>query len=400
MKRCTESRAFGVLGALVAFAAVPLACGRNHDGLALKPDPTGGSGGSGVGGTGGSGAEPHAGRGGLGVGGSATGGFGAKPSEPQGRSVTSFFHGIVDAERVAFCFARHDEAEPVLVGEPRPEGGLAYTSSFAVESIRGIDLSTTPVLPYVIAGELDLVDDLNCEQAVQLARDEMSAVTAAPGAGGAGGEAGGGGNGGTTEPPGPRLRVATLPEIPTGALADGYSSLYVAVGCLGGDAALVHALDDEACGRGYTPSAPTASAVLVTLSRAHAAGKLALQALHASLALPALTVSSAPPDTAVQASVPVAYNLQRGVISPRQPSTQLTLGDFGVELPGWRAQASIDGTVVISNRWNFVLGRAGIDAFEAGRGYTLVAVGPRGDIGARGFWNPGAIGLVDNDPAP
>ena len=402
MKRFTESHAYGAfapLALLLAPFALALACGRDHDALAWKPDPTGGTGGSGItGGTGGSGGRPHGGSGGFG--GSATGGFGAKPTEPPGRSVTTFMHGIVDAERVAFCFARHDEAAPVLVGEPRPSGGLAYTSSLVLESVRGVDLETTPLLPYVIAGELELVEDMDCEQAVEAARDEMNAVSAAPGAGGAGGETGEGGNGGAPEPPKPpRLRVASLAEIPAGALAEGYSSLYVATGCLGG-AAFSHALEDEACGRGYSPGSPTASAVLVTLSRVHADGKLALQALHASLASPALTVSSAPPDIAVQASVPVAYDLRRGALSPREPTTQLTVDDWGVALPGWRAQASINGTVVVSDRWNFVLGRAGIDAFEAGRGYTLVVVGPSGDIGARGFWNDAAIGLVDNDPTP
>ena len=222
----------------------------------------------------------------------------------------------------------------------------------------------------------------------------MDAVaTNALGAGGAGGEAGTmGGSGGEPEPPTPpRLRVAALPEIPAGALAEGFSSLYVAIGCLGGPA-FTHPLEADACGRGYAPNSPTSSAVLVTLSRTHAVGKLSLQALHASLASPTLSISSAPPDTAVQASVPIVFDLRRGELKPRQPSTQLTLLDYGLSSPGWRAQASTNGTPLFSERWLNVLERAGIDAFLEGRGYTLVVVGPAGNVGSRGFWNEAAIG--------
>ena len=85
------------------------------------------------------------------------------------------------------------------------------------------------------------------------------------------------------------LRVTVLPEIPAGSLSEGYSSLYVAVGCMGGPA-FTHGLEVEACGGNYAPDAPTASAVLVTLSRRIAFDKLALQVLHASLAVIVLTV--------------------------------------------------------------------------------------------------------------
>ena len=392
MKRFTEKWAAVGLVGLVGLVAP--ACGKDRD-LAERPNASGGTSTGGVGGAGGSGG----GRGGS-AGSSPTGGTAGKYVEPRGRSVTSFFHGIVDAERVVFCFARHDDADAVLVGDPQPSGGLAYAASIALETIDGIDLETTPLLPYVIAGELELVDGMSCEDAVDKAREEMDAVDkAALGAGGAGGEAGGmGGSGGEAEPPTPpRLRVAALPEIPAGALTEGYSSLYVAIGCLGGPA-FTHPLEGDACGRGYTPSSPTSSAVLVTLSRTRVAGMLSLQALHASLASSTLSVFSAPPDTAVQSSVPIGFDLRRGELKPRQPSPQLTILDYGVSSPGWRAQASTDGTPFVSERWLNVLERAGIDAFVDGRGYTVVVVGPAGNVGSRGFWNDAAIGVVDNDP--
>ena len=397
MRPFIESFAFGVLCVSVALAS---ACGRDHSGLAEKPSARGGAAGSaGLGGTGGSAGR---GRGGTGAAGMATGGVGGRIVEPPGRSVTTFFHGIVDAERVAFCFAGHGDGDPEIVGDPIPPDGLAFAQSIALESIPRIDLEAEAVLPYVIAGELDLIADMNCDEAVETARNEMAAVNAlslgAGGESGAGGAAGASGGGGAPEPPTPpRLRVSTLPEIPAGALAEGYSSLYVAVGCLGGPA-FAHAVAEDACGDGYTPDTPTRSAMLVSLSRRTAFDKLALQALNASLASPALTVSSAPPDTAVQATVPVVYDLGRGSLSPREPSTQFSITDWGVASPGWKAQASSAGTVLFSELWPDVLERAGIDAFQAGRGYTLVVVGPRGNFGPNGFWNRAAIGVVDNDP--
>jgi hypothetical protein len=398
VKRSTKPSTKNVvaLGVVVAFAA----CGRERRDLALDENPRGGTSGSaGSAGAGGSGGRARGGAGGTGT---ATGGVGAKYVEPTGRSVTTFLHGIVDADRVAFCFARHDEAEPVLTGNPKPPDGLGYAQSFSFETLADIELETTPVLPYAIAGDLELIFDMTCDEAVETARDEMDAANplAAGGASGTGGEAGMGGNGGEPEPPRPpALRVTALPEIPAGSLSEGYSSLYVAVGCMGGPA-FTHELEGDACGRSYAPDSPTASAVFVTLSRRSAYDKLALQALHASLASPTLTVSSAPPDIAVQPTVPVIYDLRRGMLAPRPPYTQLSITEWGVAGPDWRALVSSDGTPLFDELWADVLERAGIDAFENGRGYTLVVVGPRGDISAAGFWNRAAVGLVDNDPEP
>ena len=89
---------------------------------------------------------------------------------------------------------------------------LARTRARMSETIDEIDLETTPLLPYVIAGELDLIDGMACDRAVEKAREEMDAVTTSAlgrGEGGAGGNDGDGGHGGAPEPPTPpRLRVA------------------------------------------------------------------------------------------------------------------------------------------------------------------------------------------------
>jgi hypothetical protein len=114
--------------------------------------------------------------------------------------------------------------------------------------------------------------------------------------------------------------------------------LYAAVGCIGGPA-FTNELEEDACGEGYSPTTPTASAVLVQLSRKVAFDKLSLQALHASLAMPTLTVFSTPPDTAVRASVMVTFDLPRGVIAPRLPTTELSVDDYGVNIPEWKRGA-------------------------------------------------------------
>ncbi|HEX6764665.1 MAG TPA: hypothetical protein VF103_04290 [Polyangiaceae bacterium] len=386
--------------ALLLFG-VASACGKDYDGLALKEHASGGSparGGSGNSG-GSSGSGGHAQGGTTSTGGIATSGTGGRIVEPPGRSVTTFFHGIVDAERITFCLARHGDGEPELTGRPRPTGGLAYGTSLALE----LDFGEDAVLPYVIAGELDLVQGLDCEAAIAKANDEMRAVARAElgagGASGAGGEAGGGGEGGQGEPVAPRLRVIALPEVPAGTLSAGYSMLYAAVGCIGGPA-FTSEVEEDACGEGYSPTKPTASAVLVQLSRKVAFDKLSLQALHASLAMPTLTVFSTPPDTAVRASVMVTFDLARGVIAPRSPTTELSVDDYGVTIPEWKAEAVRDSSTYASELWVDVLERAGLDALEPTHGYTLVVVGPRGQLGTAGFWNQPAIGVVDNNPEP
>jgi hypothetical protein len=394
VKRFISASALLVIG-------VASACGKDHGDLALKEHPSGGSparGGTGATDTsGGSGGRAQGGT--ASTGGVPTSGTGGKLVEPPGRSVTTFFHGLVDAERVVFCLARHGDGEPTLVGRPRPSGGLAYGTSFALE----IDFGEEAVLPYVIAGELELIQGLDCDAAVAKANDEMRAVALAEvgagGASGAGGEAGGGGAGGQAEPVAPRLRVIALPEVPAGTLSAGYSMLYAAVGCIGGPA-FTSEVEEDACGDDYSPTTPTASAVLVQLSRKVAFDKLSLQALHASLAMPKLTILSTPPDTAVRASVMVTFDLPRGVIAPRSPTTELSVTDYGVDIPEWKAEAAHDSTTYASELWASVLERAGLDALEPTHAYTLVVVGPRGQLGTGGFWNQPAIGVVDNNPEP
>ena len=321
---------------VLALLATPLAanCSSDHSALAIRAHAAGAAGRAGSGGgTGQAGAGGH-----TSIGGGARAGMGGmsitpiKPDEPMGRSVFTVVHGVVDADRVVLCFARVRDGATELVGDPVPAGGLGYGESLSFESIPHVASKTDGVVPFVITGDLSLLDGLDCSDAVARAQAEKPAPVSddgnggASGAGGqagaggvvgAGGEAGGGeggdaggppeanagaspaapsasapenagagvgGEGGaapTPIPKPPALRVGALPGLPAGTLAEGYSLLEVADGCFGAPG-FTNARSDEICGAGYTPLAGSLTAELVVLARSTMSGTLSMQALHAS----------------------------------------------------------------------------------------------------------------------
>jgi hypothetical protein len=160
MRRCTEF----LLGALALVAG----CETDHGALARRPNQNE----AGEGGVAGSLGGTHSGTGGS----SATAGAGGtKVVEPPGRAVVTFLHGIVDAERVLFCFAQGGEQGPSLEGDPLPAGGLDYGASLAFETLPNLSV-TEAVRVFAIAGELERVEGENCEDAVETARAEMRAA--------------------------------------------------------------------------------------------------------------------------------------------------------------------------------------------------------------------------------
>lgn len=383
-------------------------CTSDHDSLAARPPGGGGSGGKAGAAGAGAGAGGRGGTGGTG-GTAALGGTGgtggSKPVLPEGRSVTTLVHGIVDAPSVVFCFARSAEGENHFVGEPRPSDGIPYGGSLVVESVDGVDHDVEGLVPYAITGELGLVRGLDCETAVSRAEEAMSdAGTGAPGGGGEGGQAGeaaqAGSGGGAGEAGAliPRLRVARLPELGPGVMTEGYSLLYAAVGCLGG-AAFTHPDQTEICGDGYAPNRSTLSAELVVVSRTAKPEVVALQALHASRAFGEVSLWVAPPEGAVEPLISIGDTMTEGALRPREPRTDLLPTTIGIGIAGWSIQARVNGSPVFADTWPVVLERSGIVELEEGRGYTLVLIGPSSDYGS-GWWNPSAVTIVDNDPMP
>jgi hypothetical protein len=389
------------LAALAALAATD--CTRDHDALAARPRPQGGTAGmggsagaSGFGGSGGS-FGGRAGSGGTG----GTGG--SKVTEPVGRSVITFLHALADAQAVTLCFATSDGGRSEFVGRPRPAAGLGYGAALVLETLSGVDLDAQSVVPFAITGELGLLDGLDCDEAVALAEAEMRVDGSPAGGGGAAGEASAGGQagdgaGGVPSPVPTRLRVAPLPELAPGTLTEGYSLLYAMVGCLGGPA-FAHEEGEALCGAGYAPNRPNATAELVVLSRKVGIGTVAIQALHASRPLPSLSFRAKPPDSAVEPAAYIADNVTEGMLRPRVPRTDLNPAGYGVGTRTWRVQALVGAEAVVSDIWPLILRRSGLEAPVSGRGYTLVVMGPSTDLDAP-LWNPPGFTLVDNDPMP
>ena len=432
MRRCTEL----VLAALsLPLVAVAPACTTDHGALARRP-PSNDAGEGGVAGSLGATGGTSAGT--SGTSGTAGSTGGSKVVEPPGRAVVTFFHGVVDAPRVQFCFARDADDGPRFAGDPAPAAGLDYGASIWFESLPGIPV-TVRTRVFVLAGELDMIEDLDCAAAVELAREEMAALGLEPAfanLGGAGGSAGvsdggapsGGGEGGaagsgaageggarsggeggapsagsagdagaggaTPLPEAPRLRVAELPSLPAGALDDGYSLLYTAHGCIGGPA-FSHALERQVCGAEYTPRNPTAAAELVTLSRKVDFIHLSLQAFHASQALDRVDLRTRPPEGSSDFAQSIASSMTRGSLQPKNPRADLRSEDYAVDDGGGLTLLS-EGVVILEDSWEAVIDRAGITPVN-GRVYTLVVIGPAvSDPGS--FWNPMALSLVDSDP--
>ncbi len=411
MTRSTEAR-LGRLLLVASLGAVLFAtdCTSNHDSLAARPrSGSGGSAGSSAtGGSGGlGGAAARGGSSAQGGTGGTGGSGGNKVVEPPGESVLTLLHAVVNTPSLAFCFARDDGSETTLVGDPRPAGGLAYGASLVLDQVSGVDFEQQALVPFALAGELELLAGLDCEASVALAEAEMADATraAAELAGGAGGEggaataagAGMGGSGGDAPKP-PRLRVGRLPAIAAGTLTEGYSLLFAAVGCLGGP---TFTTDHEKaiCGELYTPLRPTLSAELVLLSRKTASGVVGMQALHASTALGQISIRAVPPDTTLEAWASIGEQMTEGALRPLEPRLDLAPAGYGIGTRTWRVQALDNGTVAISDSWSVVLARSGASDPEIGRGYTLVAMGPKNDEG-RGWWNAAGFTIVDNDPSP
>jgi hypothetical protein len=443
----------------ICLALAALDCTSDHGKLARRSGASGagGAGGAGAGKAGSAGKSGVAGSAGASGSSAASGGTGGvKPVEPAGRAVTTLLHGVVDAPRIAWCFGRGSGSSD-LFGDPAPRRGLAYGESFSFERLDGVDLDEDDLSLLVLAGELELVEDLDCEAAVALARKEMAAVAGGTGGGGAGGEAGAenggaagvlaeagagpasasesagqagesagghagapagqageggaasgaaGGGGGVSEagaggsaepglPAAPRLRVATLASFPAGTLSEGYSLLLVASGCIGGPA-FSDRDAERVCGSGYLPRNGSLTANLVVLSRKTAPRAIAFQALHAVHGASERGVQVNPQGDVLPV-ISIAGGINEGTLLPREPRVDLGTDDYGIGLSGWTVESIASGMAPRNEPWSDIIERGGLEELESGRGYTLVLIGPP-DADAGKWWNAPALTVVDNDP--
>ena len=394
----------GLLLTLSLAAGASNGCTTNHDALARQPkagSSAGGSAGSagfGFGGFGNTGNQPQGGR--------------QNPDfEPPGANVLTIVNGIVDAASVRICFARVGEngETAALIGSPLPE--LGYAASTVLREIDGLSLIDDVIQPWVIAGELSLLKKLDCQEAVDLARDEEAKVTPIPeepvdsgqgGAGGAGGasaadagaEAGAGGAGEPLQFP--TLRARPLAALPAGTVNIGRSILMVLSGCIGGAAYTDH-IDTAVCGKDYTPATPTVQPVVVKLSRQVGFDKVGLQAVHASVATASLDVRASGDEGAV--SLVFATDVSFGAIEPRPAALRFTPAELGVDQVDFGLQAVDEGGgVAYQEAWSDILTVSALPTPVAGRSYTAVFLGPDPLLIKEGWWNTSAFSLVDNDP--
>ncbi|HYQ17624.1 MAG TPA: hypothetical protein VEQ58_17745, partial [Polyangiaceae bacterium] len=306
--------------------------------------------------------------------------------EAPGDNVLTIVNGIVDAPSVRLCFASvgDDGETSELRGEPLPE--LAYVASTVLTELDGFSFASDVLQPWVIAGDLSLVEKLDCRAAVDLAVSEEAKVTPA--------EDGEGGAAPSTPLEKPTLRARALSALPAGTVDIGRSILMVLTGCIGG-AAYGDAVDIEACGDDYTPATPTAQPIVVKLSREHNALTVGLQAVHASLPTLAVDVRESDGET----SLVFASLIELGAIEPRPADLRFTPDDLGVSARNHALQA-VDGQgmVALNEVWSDIFDASSIDPLLADRTYTAVLLGANPRLTKRGFWNSAAFAIVDNDP--
>lgn len=379
------------------------ACTTNHDALARQPkagSSTGGSAGtSGFG----SGAFSNGGN-------QSQGGRNNPDIEAKGDDVLTIVNGVVDASSVQLCFARvgEDGLTQDFVGSPLPE--LAYAASTTLTELGGLSLADDTIQPWVLSGELNRLDGLDCEAAVALAQAEEAKVTPADvpglGLGGAAGSGGGDGNAaGDAAGPGagdagpfefPTLRARPLGALPPGTVAIGRSILMVLTGCSGG-VAYADRVEAAACGPTYTPTTPTLEPIIVKLSRVVGATTVGLQAVQASQATRSLDVRASGDKGAV--SLVFASSVSFGSIEPRPADVRFTPFELGVENFDFGLQAIDEkGGVAFQEAWSDILAASAVPSIVAGRGYTAIFIGPDPLLLKEGWWNKAAFTLVDNDP--
>ncbi|MEP7052795.1 MAG: hypothetical protein ABJB12_20670 [Pseudomonadota bacterium] len=398
-----------LLSALVA------ACETDHAALEKKPGGAGGAAGSG-GDSGGAGGMPTQ------IGGGAGGQTGGHADdEPPGSNVFTILNGVVDAPRVVLCFAKAGaDGSMVPFGDPVTDKPFEYGSNLVLQGIAGAKFDADTLQPLIIAGELDRIAGLGCEEAVARAQDEEALAidenahaaeaaeagaandAGAPGANSAGGHTAGssagtsgdGGAGGAfpVELPS-RLRLRELPAIPAGTLSAGRSILYVATGCMGGFG-YDGPSSAEYCGEGYTEQAPTLSAMLVSLSRRTMVGAAGIQFLHASLATPQVDLSSRPPLPSQDTGITLASGARPGQLLPHSANLSHPASEFGVTRL-YELAILGDGTVLTAQPWTAALARGGVSALTDGVTNAVVLLGPRADhTSPTNLWNPSLITVI------
>jgi hypothetical protein len=337
-------------------------CTQDHSLLA----PTSSS--SGTGATAGNGASAGA-AGNQGGQGGSTSTAGDAGAEPDGPTKLTIVNGIADYDAVRVCFIPYP-AGGKGTAWPSATSNLGFARAKVVDPPTSLGPAGSDIQPFVIGGDLEAVAGKACDAVIALAQ-------------------GGGGP----------VVVGAMPVIPASVFDSEKSLLLAFYGCLGGPG---H--DDSSatlgCGSSYTPETPTAGLTLVAMSRKTDPSSIALQFVHASVAMQPSDIRIAPGyEAAVE--VPAANAIALGGLAPKPPFVGLPRVGFGMLTkaalrsfePG---QPSPMSSILMQQAFN--LGGIKDTAFVDGSSFTFVAVGGYPGVVTQSFWQPFTYTMVVSDP--
>jgi hypothetical protein len=248
---------------------------------------------------------------------------------------------------------------------PEDAAGLGYARALVRSDLPGIDLAAQDIRPVAFSGDLAAIGGLQC--------DEL-------------------------ESPPKGVTRSVLQILPAGSLSAGRSVLIVLAGCVGGEGHET-SVAELVCGKGYTSSKPTAGLLVASMARAPVADRIGLQAFGGSLAAGTLTLRHVSSELF---SNDLALDVPPGVISPKPPSTDLSVQTLGAN--------PAEGRLNIYEKYQSVpttyallpdaLARGGLTLTDLvdGRNYTVVWVGTRPGASPGTWWAPFTLLVVRSDP--
>jgi hypothetical protein len=275
-------------------------------------------------------------------------------------------NGVSDYGAVRLCFERlpsGDEVEPW----PSEAAGLAFGLARVVDPVV-LSPAGEDVRIDLVGGDLALTKGKGCNAIRQLALSE------------------------------PGLVVVSLPVLPGSAFDSGQSLLLVPTGCMGG---VGHSAPGDAlgCGQGYAPTKPTAQLVALGMSRATKPGKLSLQAIHASPAIPTVDVRIAAGLEGAP-TVGLASSLSFGARGPSFTRAVAELAPLAsVKLRTFTPSAVEPSSTTLASA-AFAMGNIAEAEVQDGRAYALVLLGaaPGSAAGPSSFWQPFTYAWIAADP--
>lgn len=288
--------------------------------------------------------------------------------QPDGPSVLTFVHGVVDAAHLRVCFWSREEGQELaphpVAPWPNRAQGLEYASSLSTATLEDIDLESEDVQPVLYVGDLAALGTISCADLAQ---------------------------------PPEGVSAYALQVLPAGTLSKQRHVVAVAAGCVGG-AGHEDSVQELVCGAGYGPSAPTVRLLVASVDRLVQEGAIGMQAMGGSVASPALTLQHwAPsPGTVVQ----VASRVAAGMVAPRPPSFVLNHAQLGAMSENELMLSEGSGEPVRLKLAD-ALDAGGVRAehFVEGRSFVTIWVGPRVGMGVGTWWMPFSALVIAADPA-